>query len=280
MEPAHTILHRIATDRVNVEPSSDGLLVRWHGVVDEDLYLSPDQVGSLEVASTVTSGQPTLTISYTLDGGRVRTTREITAWGAWNVAVTIRAWADKWRAERAVTEWLDRIGDLVGVTPVRIDTIDTVITASGDDVFIAARVRDVDAPPYTYTCRRGRTTIHSGPNAFAVEHLDELVAFVGAGGHDPTRLEATLREWLGPRTVDLTGYVKDVTITFTPTEPTDTEPLEDCAMFVSRWHVVTPDQSWDDLLDDIAELPCDHTVHIGATDLYRLVRAAVQRVDE
>ena len=174
----------------------------------------------------------------------------------------------------------DRIGDLVGVTPVRIDTIDTVITASGDDVFIAARVRDVDAPPYTYTCRRGRTTIHSGPNAFAVEHLDELVAFVGAGGHDPTRLEATLREWLGPRTVDLTGYVKDVTITFTPTEPTDTEPLEDCAMFVSRWHVVTPDQSWDDLLDDIAELPCDHTVHIGATDLYRLVRAAVQRVDE
>lgn len=295
MEPAHTILHRITTGRVSVlYPSGDGLLVRWDGEASEDLYLGPGLLDSLEVNCHLDLlGNPTLTISYLLDGGRVRTTREITAGGARNACANIRTWADRWRTERAVTEWLDRIGDLVGVTPVRIDVTDITTARLGDAFHLAARVAGAeDDPPYTFVCRRdARTTVHSGPTAFAIEYtptgvdnpVTTLAAFVGTGLYDPASAENALREWLGPRTINLTGYVKDVTITFAP-DAVNTEALDgvlaDTAMFVPRWHVVPPEQSWDDLLDDVAALPCEHTCHIGATDLYRLVRAAMRTVEE
>lgn len=288
MEPAHTILHRITTGRVSVlYPSGDGLLVRWDGEVSEDLYLGPGLVDSLEVNCYLDLlGNPTLTISYLLDGGRVRTTREITAGGAWNTCANIRTWADRWRTERAVTEWLDRIGDLVGVTPVRIDVTDITTARLGDAFHLAARVAGAeDDPPYTFVCRRdARTTVHSGPTAFAIEYtptgvdnpVTTLAAFVGTGLYDPASAENALREWLGPRTINLTEPAD--------TAMADTEALDgvlaDTAMFVPRWHVVPPEQSWDDLLDDVAALPCEHTCHIGATDLYRLVRAAMRTVEE
>ncbi len=292
MEPAHTILHRITTGRVSVEPSGDGLLVRWDGEVAGDAYFGASLVDSLEVNCHLDLlGNPTLTItcapSRAFRDGNLRVTREITAGGAWNACATIRTWADRWRTERAVTEWLDRIGDLVRITPVRIDVTDITTARLGDAFHLAARVAGAeDDPPYTFVCRRdARTTVHSGPTAFAIEYtptgvdnpVTTLAAFVGTGLYDPASAENALREWLGPRTINLTGYVKDVTITFAP-DAVNTEAVEgvlaDTAMFVARWYVVPPEQSWDDLLDHVAALPCEHTCHISASDLYRLVRAA------